>query len=111
MELEMVLNELSLRPIANNISTARHRMSDLMLNAIVATKHGVKSVMRTSSNFDTEEIAPGYPVARWRNDGNVDIEMRRFLRSLVTKSPFLNDITNSDILNSVDLSDCFCEED
>jgi hypothetical protein len=111
MELEMVLNELSLRPIANNIPTARQRMSDLILTAIVATRHGVKSVMRTYSNLDTEELAPGYPVARWRNDGKVDIEMQRFYRTLVTKSPFLDDITNPDILNSVDLSDCFCGED
>src|SRR5260370_11300927 len=111
MELEMVLNELSLRPIANNIPTARQRMSDLILTAIVATKHGVKSVMRTYSNLDTEELASGYPVACWRNDGKVDIEMRRFYRTLVTKSPFLDDITNPDILNNVDLSDCFCGGD
>jgi len=111
MELEMVLNELSLRPIANNIPTARQRMSDLILTTVVATKHGVKSVMRTYSNLDTEELAPGYPVARWRNDGKVDIEMQRFYRTLVTKSPFLKDITNPDILDSVGLSDCFCGED
>lgn len=111
MELEMVLNELSLRPIAHNISIARQRMSELMLTVIVATKYGVKSVLRTNSNLDTEELAPDYPVARWRNDTNVDIEMRRFFKALVTKSPFLNDITNPNILDSVDLSDCFCGED
>jgi hypothetical protein len=29
----------------------------------------------------------------------------------LTKSPFLKDITNPDILDSVGLSDCFCGED
>lgn len=111
MELEMVLNELSLSPIANNIPAARQRMSDLMLTAIVATKYGVKSVMRTHSKLDMEGLAPGYPVARWRNDDNVDFEMRRFYRTLVTKSPFLDDITDPEVLNSVNLSDCFCGED
>lgn len=110
MELEMVLNELSVRP-ADDIHTARQRMSELMLTAHAATKHGVKSVIRTLNNLDTEELAPEYPIARWRNDGNVDIETRRFYKTLVTKAPFLNDIIESNILNTFNLSDCFYGQD
>ncbi|GAC1523355.1 MAG: hypothetical protein NVS3B14_23600 [Ktedonobacteraceae bacterium] len=72
---------------------------------------GVYLTIRTYSNLDSEELAPGYPVARWRNDTSVDRDLRRFFTTLVTKSPFLNDIVDPGILNSVDLPDFFHGED
>lgn len=111
MDLEMVLNELSLRSPATDVHVARQRMSDLILTVVVATKHGVKRTIRTLSNLDAEELAPNYPIARWRNDSNVDRELQRFFRTLVTKSPFLEDVADLDILRSIGLSDFFHSED
>lgn len=111
MDLEMVLNELSLRSPATDIYVARQRMSDLMQTVLLAAKYGVRSIIRTQSNLDSEELALNYPIARWRNDSNVDIELRRFFRLLVTKSPFLEDISNQDIERSVSLSDFFHNKD
>ena len=68
----MVLNELSLRPLANDVQGARQRMSDLVSTIAAATKLGVGRVLRTHRDFNSEEIAPGYPVAKWRNDHEVD---------------------------------------
>src|SRR5437868_3677924 len=111
MDLEMVLNELSLRPLATDVHVARQRMSDLMRTVAVATTHGVKKIIRTYSTLDSEELAPDYPIARWRNDSNVDRELQRFFRTLVTKSPFLEDVADLDILHSVGLSDFLHDED
>lgn len=46
MDLEMVLNELSLLPPADDIQTARQRMSGLISTLLVAIKGDVKNVLR-----------------------------------------------------------------
>src|SRR6266700_2741161 len=76
MDLEMVLNELSLRPLASDVQVARQRMSNIVSTIAAATKLGVGRVLRTHRDFNSEEIAPGYPVAKWRNDHEVDREAR-----------------------------------
>jgi hypothetical protein len=111
MELEMVLNELSFRSLAIDEHVARQRMSDLVLTAITATKYGVKRVIRTHNNLNAEILAPDYPIARWRNDNMVDLELRRFFRTLITKYPFLEDIADSSIQDNFGLSEFFHAED
>src|SRR5262249_18612112 len=65
---------------------------------------------RTYSNFISEELAPGYSVAKWLNDANVDRDLQRFFKTMLTKSPFLVDITENSILESFGLSDYFWED-
>ncbi len=103
MDLEMVLNELSLQTPAADIPTARQRMSDLISTVQKATVSGVKRVLRTHRDVNTIELAPGYPVACWRNDGEVDREERSFFRTLTAKAPFWNDVAE-EIKNDFDLS-------
>jgi hypothetical protein len=107
MELEMVLNELSLRIPAEDIYTARQRMSDFIKMVATATSHGVKRTIRTHNGLDSLELASGYPIARWRNDIDVDRDTRRFFTTLITKSPFLNDVIDPGVHHSFDLSDFF----
>ncbi len=73
MDLEMVLNELSLTP-AEDIPTAQKRMSDFIDTVRTATTHGVKRVIRTKEDFQSTILAPNYPIMRWRNDSSVDRE-------------------------------------
>lgn len=110
MDLEMVLNELSLHPLATDVYEAHQRMNTLIQTMAVATKSGVKKTLRTNSSFLHEELAPGYPVIKWLNDIDVDRDTRRFLKTLVTKTPFLVDITESSTLDSFDLSDYFWQK-
>lgn len=110
MELEMVLNELSLQPLADDVLTARQRMSVLVNTMSAATRSGVSKVLRTHRDLNAEELAPGYPIVRWRNDREVDKDAQRFFRSLATKAPYLTDISDSTINNKVDSSDFFYEE-
>ena len=88
----MVLNELSLKTPASDISTARQLMSNLISTLRKATASGVKRVLRTSNEIHSLQLAPNYPIARWRNDPEVDKEESRFFSTLVTKSPFWTDV-------------------
>ncbi|MBD1932032.1 MULTISPECIES: hypothetical protein [Cyanophyceae] len=103
MDLEMVLNELSLRTPAADIPTAQQLMSELIGTVRQATSSGVKRVLRTSDEINTIELAPGYPVARWRNDATVNREERSFFRTLTAKAPFWTDVAE-EIKNDFDLS-------
>ena len=90
MELEMVLNELSLKNPVSDIPAARKLMSELISTLRQAKISGVK-ILRTSNKIDYLELAPNYPIARWRNDQEVDKEEIRFFKTLVTKAPFWTD--------------------
>lgn len=106
----MVLNELSLRPLASDMYDARQRMVALMQTIVLATRSGVKKVLRTASTLHAEELAPAYPVARWLNDPQVDRDTQRFFRTLTTKAPFLADVNDKEMENIFDLSDFFYED-
>lgn len=99
----MVLNELSLRTPAADIPTAQQLMSELIGTVRQATTSGVKRVLRTSDEINTIELAPGYPVARWRNDSTVNREERTFFRTLTSKAPFWTDVAE-EIKGNFDLS-------
>ncbi|MFB2917609.1 hypothetical protein [Aerosakkonema funiforme] len=104
MDLEIVFNELSLLTPAADIPTARKLMSDFINTVRTATTQGVKRVIRTQSDLNNMLLAPSYPLSRWRNDNEVQLEERSFFRTLITKE-FLIDITDPDIENSINLSD------
>src|SRR5450631_4288387 len=97
MDLEMVLNELSLEPLASSVPQARQRMIDFLDTTRIAIKLGVKHSIRTSNDLSSLSLAPNYPLARWRNDNEVDTDTRRFFRTLLTKSPYLKDIEDNEI--------------
>lgn len=104
MDLEIVFNELSLITPAADIPTARKLMSDFINTVRTATTQGVKRVIRTQSDLNNILLAPSYPLIRWRNDNEVQLEERSFFRALITKE-FLIDITDPDIENSINLSE------
>ncbi|MDF5721696.1 MAG: hypothetical protein PUP91_14700 [Rhizonema sp. PD37] len=104
MDLEMVLNELSLRTSAGDIQTARQLMSELISTLRQATTSGVNRVLRTHSDINSIELAPSYSVVQWRNDPNVDQEQRRFFRTLTAKAPFCTDVVE-EIKNDFELSE------
>ncbi len=98
-DLEIVFNELSLRMPAANVQTARQWMSEF-INTVLAVKPppGVKRKLRAKSNFSYSLLAPDYRIVQWRNDPNVDLEARRFLKTLQDKNdPPLPDIADPGI--------------
>ncbi len=109
MELELVLNELSLHPPGQDIAAARVMMVDLVDTIRASVKSGCARVLRSHVDINGITLAPSYLVAQWRNDRVVDIEARRYITSLAAKSPLLKDITDKGLLDAISLSDCICD--
>src|SRR5260370_19149185 len=107
MGLEMVLNDLSLLPLAEDIYGARQRMDRFVktLKTVVSLK--VERVLRTEHELNGVELALEYPVARWLNDSEVDREAQRYFRSFATKAPYLQDVNDPHILDMYYSSDFF----
>jgi putative addiction module killer protein len=107
MALEMVFNELSLDSLAPNIAVARQWMQEFIDLVRAAQKLEIKS-LRVHSGFNQSQLASDYSIAQWRNDGNVDLDLRRFFRSLQTKSPFIDIQTEPDLLEQNEQSEFRC---
>jgi hypothetical protein len=86
----MVLNELSGAAPAGDIRVAREWMDTLMATTRAAIKLGMSRVLRVDNSLEALLLAPDYPVARWRNDPEVDLESRRWARTILSKSPLLS---------------------
>jgi putative addiction module killer protein len=104
MALEMVFNELSLDPLAPNIAVAQQWMQEFIDLVRAAQKLEIKS-LRIYSGFNQAQLASNYSIAQWRNDGNVDLELRRFFKSLQTKSPFIDIQTEPELLKQNEQSE------
>jgi hypothetical protein len=108
MDLEMVLNELSLRSAANDIKMAKQRMSELILTAREAAELGVKPIIRTHQEFYNTVLADNYSLSNWLVDKTVNRDDIRFILT-AAKTPYLADIQDSDIENKNILSDFLYE--
>src|SRR5579864_5274459 len=92
MDLEMVLNELSLRVPAINILIARQRMTDFVSMLTTAASQGVKKVMHIDRSIYDVILAPDYPISRWLNDSSIDKYTRRFFMGLAARLSYLPDL-------------------
>jgi hypothetical protein len=110
MDLEMVLNELSLKIPADNVQTAQQRMSDLVDTAREAAEFGVKPIIRTHSDFYNTLLSDNYSLSNWLVDQSVNRDEIRFILT-AAKTPFLADIQNSELENKTILSDFLCAEE
>ncbi len=106
MEVEMVFNELSALT-AQDVHTARQRMSVFMATATLATgKFGVKRVLRLErEEFFNMLLAPDYPLSKWRNDRKVDPREKVLFKRLLFKSPALSDFEETEIEDQYLLSE------
>jgi hypothetical protein len=110
MGLEMVLNDLSLLPLAENAWEARRRMEKLIGTLLTATKYGAERVLRTDSDIHGLELASGYSIALWRNDPEVERETRQYFKRLITKAPYLEGVHDQKLLERYYSSDFFHEQ-
>jgi hypothetical protein len=102
VELDLVLNELSIKTPVQDKLRAQQMMSDFIQTIRAARKKNIKT-FRTHPEFNNEILAPDYPISRWRNDHEVDQVARAFFRTLQTKSPYLvehDDLAEKNLLYS-----------
>jgi len=96
MDLDLVFNELSINSPAENIQTARFWMLTLIQTIRTAVVAGARRILRTYIDLNSILISSDYPIARWRNDPNVDLEARRYFRVLTTRCFPLTDLPEID---------------
>jgi len=108
MDLEMVFNELSIDTPAENIQEARQWMAGFINTIRSASVAGVNRVLRTHIDVNNTLLTLEYPLARWRNDGGVDLEARRYFRSLISQYPPLDDLP--EIKNDMLAQDFFYQD-
>ena len=100
-----MLNDLCVAQQAATLHKARERMALFVLTLVTATRAGAERSLRCLHPIDAMEIAPEYPVARWRNDPQVEREQQSFLRSLLSKSPLLTGADETGIVEQSDRSE------
>ncbi|RZB31661.1 MAG: hypothetical protein SRB2_04630 [Desulfobacteraceae bacterium Eth-SRB2] len=88
----MVFNELSIDTPAKDVQEARQWMVGFINTIRSASVAGVNRVLRTHIDVNSTLLTFEYPLARWRNDGDVDLEARRYFRSLISQYPQLDDL-------------------
>lgn len=84
--MQMILNELSSKFPSKSIEDGRQVMS-----AFLDTYYAVKTLIDNDEvlldqDYRSLELAPSYRLEKWRNDPEVDIELRRSFRSLLNRS-------------------------
>ena len=90
MSLECFFNELSLCPIAANVNDARERMSHFVKTLAQINSVAKKQLpLRVSEEFFNAKLASNYLLDQWRNDFDVNRDIRNYFRSIATKSPLL----------------------
>jgi hypothetical protein len=104
MQLEMILNELYLKNTVDDERVARELMTKFIKTITLAVNKGIVT-LRTENRIYDLIIAPNYPISKWLNDNQVDLEQRDFLLTLETQTPLLKEITDEVIKNKIDLSD------
>jgi hypothetical protein len=97
MDIDLILNELSLQEPAPNQEVAKQWMSCFVKTIKTVKEQGVKVNLRTKDDFHTTVLAPNYPLRRWFNDQSVDQVERLFIKTLATKTPFSTEIANLEI--------------
>jgi len=105
MDLELVLNELSLSRPAPDVNIGRARMETLLKTVRAAVQMGAHRVLRMQEDIHGMELSPGYTVAKWRNDSDIDKEMQRYFKSLTTKVPMLTDKDGNDLRERYEISE------
>lgn len=104
MTLEMILNERSLNASAANIPTAQQWMDQLIQTIRTAQKLGI-TTLRTHTDLNSAILTENYSIAQWRNDKTVDREVQRFFKSLQSKFPFIDPLTEPELQNQTQLSE------
>lgn len=93
----VAFNELSLQPLAPDQAEARQRVARFIdvLRALKKTKSGKSLLLRLPEPIDQIPLADGYWFAQWRNDPEVDRDLRREWLALQTNSPVLSNLEES----------------
>jgi hypothetical protein len=92
MQLEYILNEISLRPVPSSIDEAKIMMDAFIGVVIQSRAIGVKANIRAHANISEIEIYPNYFISNWCKDESVPKEKRHYVLKLLTSHPILSEL-------------------
>ncbi len=104
--MELVLNDISLTSAARNVHEARERMKALIFTIRSAAGFGVARAMRVKEDLGAVALSVGYSISQWRNDNEVEIDLRRYFSSIVSKAPYLSADDEQRIFQQLQISEC-----
>lgn len=90
--MEVFFNELSCQPQATSNAAAKLKILELLEALKLLNKDGFNA-MRTSDNFYSLELAPGYSFSNFFSDPTVSRDLRLLLKGVV-KNPYIEDDSN-----------------
>ena len=104
--MDYYLNEQSLSSV-NNISDAYNIMRQFVICCSSLQRIGMNA-LRVSTDLNHFEIIENYFVYQWRNDKNVDREVVRRFKTIITRSPII-ELQNIKLLSNFDKNDLYFE--
>jgi hypothetical protein len=90
--VDLIFNELSLQPLLAGVVEAQSAMRGIVDTLSAALRRRTIQALRTDSQFLGRGLSDGYTIAHWLNDGTVDKEAKRLVRSAATKAPFVESL-------------------
>jgi len=88
MGIELTLNDLSFEPVAQDKADARQRVVGFRRAVSAAINMRANRFVRCPENIQRKFLATGYSMGDWFDDPEVDVDLRRALKSWFTKSPY-----------------------
>lgn len=88
--MDLFFNELSVKEGPNK-ETGRHRMNGLIEVYKKASAMGFKE-LKTTGDFRTSPLAPGYKLNDWLYDQTIDRDSRMLVMTKASKSPFIEQL-------------------
>ncbi|MBF0464484.1 MAG: hypothetical protein HQK88_09470 [Nitrospirae bacterium] len=112
MALDLVFNELLFTPLAKSVYEAKERIKTFV-DSIVSISKLVPTcrvkTLRVHNNFRDESVADNYNISKWLSDLSVDMERKRYLKTLSTKIPFTVGLDEY-LIDKVTLTDCIFDK-
>lgn len=90
MELQLILNDLSVAQPAADQFRARASMATLLSVMVRASQLGARRILRVPRGFQAFTLSAGYPIAAWQNDPDVEREQKQFFNATVSKLTYLD---------------------
>jgi hypothetical protein len=110
MALELVLNELSAAPPADDVLRGRERIGLFVDVVRKCASAGFPKILRVTRSFFQVLLAPGYPVGRWLSDTAVDRDVRLVLRTWSTKAPYIEDLLENELKAAAGITEFAVDE-
>lgn len=106
----IVANELSFVAVADRHAARRH-LDRFVATLRRAVAHGAERGLRSPVPLGPLALAPDYVFSQWRNDAEVDVEARRWVRSLQINCPAILPADGAEVAEREQLAEFRCGAD